>query len=82
MQKPLRNLVGGELVRTLLIQVRGGEGRGVRLSQQCAVWVGRGGQGSIRSVLLTSQAGLAQVQKLKVDTSSAMLEMDQVLKVR
>ncbi|KAL4457516.1 hypothetical protein ABPG75_012381 [Micractinium tetrahymenae] len=40
MQKPLRNLVGGELVRALLIQV----------------------------------------QKLKVDTASAMLEMDQILK--
>ncbi|PSC72602.1 Nuclear control of ATPase [Micractinium conductrix] len=40
MQKPLRNLVGGELVRALLIQV----------------------------------------QKLKVDTTSAMLELDQILK--
>lgn len=40
MQRPLRNLVGGELVRALLIQV----------------------------------------QKLKVDTASAMLEMDQILK--
>ena len=40
MQRPLANLVGGELVRTLLIQV----------------------------------------QKLKVDTASAMLEMDQILK--
>jgi hypothetical protein len=77
LQSPVRNLLVGQLTRSLLIQVQ--HGLGLSCSHLCATcWCWE--RDAASSTRLRPFVGTPQVQRLKLDTEAAMLELDQILK--